>query len=440
MRFENPTIYSEKSKSLDENWYEKLKEMEVLSDIGYLVGNKEKRTAEKNKFISGEIENPNLDYPELDKLNFEEKEQKLLTLKRNILKQEKNETIKQLYRWKINERIAIIRMLKSSKNKDDKRFSKYSEFVYGKPEKEIYEYTLFQVKKIIDENLFSSDLQKKEAARKINIELFDPLMNNENKLELKIEKSNIKSTDKETTYNAEDMKKEFEKVLEKHKITDWKIIIDEEEKITDINVFQENKTINIPKKLSLEETEFKGIIEHEIGTHVARREKGERSKLKLLGIGLDRYLKGEEGLATYAEQKLFGTSNFSGFEGHFAISLALGIDGKKRNFKEVFEILKNYYLLLSEKSQEKALKSAGNSAWSRCVRTFRGTTCQTPGACFTRDVVYREGNVGVWNVLRNDPKEAKRFSIGKYDPANPRHIWILEQLNITEEDLDSLEK
>lgn len=32
-----------------------------------------------------------------------------------------------------------------------------------------------------------------------------------------------------------------------------------------------------------------------------------------------------------------------------------------------------------------------------------------------------------------------RFNIGKYDPANDRHIWILEQLNITDKDLLELE-
>lgn len=33
-----------------------------------------------------------------------------------------------------------------------------------------------------------------------------------------------------------------------------------------------------------------------------------------------------------------------------------------------------------------------------------------------------------------------RFNIGKYDPSNPRHLWVLEQLNITEQDLQELEK
>ena len=41
----------------------------------------------------------------------------------------------------------------------------------------------------------------------------------------------------------------------------------------------------------------------------------------------------------------------------------------------------------------------------------------------------------MWQVIRENPDEMLRFSVGKYDPANPRHIWILDTLGITEEDL-----
>jgi hypothetical protein len=43
-------------------------------------------------------------------------------------------------------------------------------------------------------------------------------------------------------------------------------------------------------------------------------------------------------------------------------------------------------------------------------------------------------------VLSNNPEEITMFSIGKYDPANPRHIWLLSQLIIKDEDLAGLEK
>jgi hypothetical protein len=135
-----------------------------------------------------------------------------------------------------------------------------------------------------------------------------------------------------------------------------------------------------------------------------------------------------------------GANDFSGLTGHFAISLATGMDGKKRDFREVFEILKDYFFINSKKAPEEARKISANSAWNVCVRTFRGTTCNTPGACFTKDVVYREGNLGIWEILNSNPAEQRRFSVGKYDPSNARHIWILDQLGIDDDLLDNLEE
>ena len=161
-------------------------------------------------------------------------------------------------------------------------------------------------------------------------------------------------------------------------------------------------------------------------------------------MGLDRYEKGEEGVATMREQVLDEKiEDFAGLEGHLAIGLATGVDGKPRDFRAVYEIMEKYFYfkaLSSGKEPEQALKSAQTIAWNRAVRTFRGTDCQTKGICFTKDIVYREGNIGVWEVVKENPKEMVRFSIGKYDPANERHIWILDQLGISEEDLKELGK
>jgi hypothetical protein len=91
----------------------------------------------------------------------------------------------------------------------------------------------------------------------------------------------------------------------------------------------------------------------------------------------------------------------------------------------------------NDKIEAKAF--AENSAWNRCVRTFRGTTCKTSGACLSKDMVYRKGNIGIWDVINNNPEEQRRFFVGKYDPSNKRHIWILDQLGITDDNLTDLE-
>lgn len=438
--FKQPVV-GEKKEALDDRWYERFNTCGSFEDYDYLNGDRIARENQKDEFIQGKCENPSLDYPDLNKLDIAQKEQALLQLKKDIIEQERNGVIKQAYRCKINEKIAQLRMLRETKNGNDRRFAHYSRFIYGKPEKEIFNYTLTQIKKIIDKKINDPSENVRVAAKEL-LDEFSHFFQAEqpNITELKnFVKENTESGEfTDTEYNADEIKSAFEEALEKYKISGWNITI--ADKGTSVSVSQEKKNVIIPLNRKMKEKKLKSLIEHELGTHVLRREKGERTKLKLLGLGLDRYLRGEEGIATFEEQKILGAKEFAGLSGHLAISLAMGMDGKKRNFRQVYEILKNYYFINSKKEESEAIKYAENTAWNRCVRTFRGTTCDSPGICLTRDIVYREGNIGIWDVVKNKPEEVKRFTVGKYDPINPRHIWILEQLGISDEDLEQLEK
>jgi hypothetical protein len=439
MSLEIPSTDTIKQKHLDDAWFEEYQKNALFGEISLLNGSAEYRKQQKEEFLSGKVENPTLDYPKLEVFDFNQKEQTLLDLKKKVLTEEKNPLIKQIYRWKLNEGIAQLRALRATRDEDDRKALRYSKFIFGSPEAEIYNHTIFQIKRTVDEKMFSPDPDISSAAMRLNKELFEVFINNENTIDPKeYNIPDLKSTKTEPEYKAEEIKATFEEYLRKNNLEDWIIVVDPE--TTKILVSQEKKSVSIPVDRKLSQLELGALIEHELGTHALRREKGERSKLHLLGFGLDRYLKGEEGIATYKEQQIKGSKGFRGLDYHFAISLALGIDGKKRDFRKVFEILKDYHFINSKKEKVAALNFARDEAWSDCIRIFRGTTCKTPGACLTRDIVYREGNIGVWDVVKNNPEEVRRFSVGKYDPANPRHIWILEQLGITDEDLGNLEK
>jgi hypothetical protein len=93
---------------LDAVIYERFKEFGAMQAYEYLDGDKAAREVQKKSFLSGEIENPKLDYPKIDLSLLESRENQLLDLKADILKDEPNETVKQVYRWKINEKIAEI--------------------------------------------------------------------------------------------------------------------------------------------------------------------------------------------------------------------------------------------------------------------------------------------------------------------------------------------
>lgn len=445
MGLEYPKLIKEAPKdsskeSFDDLWYYRFREIGSFQDFEYLTGDGRYREDQKNSFLAGEIDNPTLDYPELESFDFAGREQKLLELKKEILENEKNEVVRQLYRWKINEKIAQLRMLKCSKEGNDRKFSRYSKFVYGKPEEEIYRYSLGQIKGKVDKKILEDDVEISSVAKKLKEELMDQsFLENENINQDDYSFEEISVSKDKTEYLAEEIKKHFEEALINLGIDGWKIIIDDKSKISSISVSFESKEVKIPEKKKLIGKELDALISHEIKSHVFKSEKGERSRLKLLSLGLDRHYRGMEGIAGYNEQIAKGAEDFTGFDNHFAISLAIGIDGKKRTFREVYEILKDYYFISSKKEKAEALKSAESYAWKQCVRVFRGTTCKTPGACLTKDIIYREGNIGVWNLMKSDSDEVRRFYVGEYDPTNPRHIWILDQLGITDEDLRNLE-
>jgi hypothetical protein len=445
---------SGQKEAIDSRWYGRFKKIGSFQAYEYLDGDREYREAQRLGFLSGQIENPELDYPKINFTRITEIENALMDLKADIISQESDEFIKQVYRWKINEKIAEIRLLQAVKTGEARRFELYSQFIYGKPSPEIFNYTLYNLRLIVENGLKSDNPLISALASELvmqvslpkNLESYQQpdeetiaAVRVETLRELGVLTEALEAPDNDSKLNAAEIRLIFEQALDKLQADGWSIVIDQSSK-TAISVDQENKSVKVPESRMLAFSKLRTLIAHEIGTHVARRVNGERSKLKLLGLGLDRYEKGEEGVATMREQVLDGDAeNYSGFDGHFAIGLAVGLDGHPRNFREVYSILEKYYFmksLLSGKDQEAAFKLAQKNAWNRTVRTFRGTDCKTRGICFTKDIIYREGNIGVWTVAKNNPEEIMRFSVGKYDPANPRHIYILNQLGISDSDLD----
>lgn len=443
--------------ALDDRWYPIFQEIGSFQAYEYLDGDKAYREEQKRKFLSGETANPSLDYPKIDLEKLARYEQALMQLKADIIHEEQNDLVKQVYRWRLNEKLAELRMLKAAASGETKRFKRYSEFIYGKPAMEIFAYTVDSLKKkVLNEVASNSNVEICTAGADLLKSLPDILgtvmpaqipepemvgkMREATNMEFgDIIKLNPEDGDKE--YSATEIQEIFSAVLAELNIEGWQVIIDCGSK-SGISVDQEKKWIKIPEARKLTFLELKQLIVHEIGTHVARRSNGERSRLHLLGLGLDRYEVGEEGVATAREQALEAkVHDFSGLDGHLAISLALGLDGKPRSFREVFEVFEKYEYyeaLKAGKDLNAAKTEAQRIAWNRCVRTFRGTDCATPGVCFTKDIVYREGNIGTWEVVRNNPEEVARFSVGKYNPANPRHIWILDQLGISDADLTEM--
>jgi hypothetical protein len=450
-----PTDQINEQPAYDEHLYGAFLENGSLQAYEYLSGDRDFRNEQKRQFLAGEISNPQLDYPDINPEMIDKTESALLSMKQDIISNEQNEVVRQAYRWRLNEKIAEIRMLKSTAANDMRRFKRYSEFIYGKPSTDVFAYTVNSI--ISEANQFTDSDNSDTSRAAIDLLQSLPVMDQPEIPELPNAETigfAHKQTEKElgdlidipseaTKLDASQIQEAFETALSRTGDNGWRVEIDEKSSKTAVSVDQEQMQVNIPQSRTVTRAKLAGLIVHEIGTHVARRTNGERSSLKLLGLGLDRYETGEEGIATMREQALANKmDDFRGIDGLLAIGLSLGLDGQPRDFRQVYTVLEKYYLFKNLKSKKDLLEAhekAQTSAWNHSIRTFRGTDCKTPGVCFTKDIVYRNGNIGIWDVVRNNPEEMLRFNIGKYDPTNSRHLWILEQLGITDQDLTELE-
>jgi hypothetical protein len=133
------------------------------------------------------------------------------------------------------------------------------------------------------------------------------------------------------------------------------------------------------------------------------------------------------------QQQVEGAEEFYGFDRYLAACLAVGMDGAERDFRSVYTLMLDYYTMRSGGEQARASTNLARTAWDVCVRIFRGTTGQTVGTIFTKDIVYLEGNIGIWELLTEKPHVFPLLFIGKYDPLNQRHVKSLQTLGIMPE-------
>jgi adenosine/AMP kinase len=334
-------------------------------------------------------------------------------------------------------------MLKAARDGDDRKFAKYSSFIYGAPSDENVGYLANSVRQAVEKNLENGSEVKKTATYAI-LKVLDSVTATTNREDFNKNQFPIGKNIKGNVENAEEVVAIFEETLREIGVDDWQVVIDTKRGLSAVSANQETKTVVVPsdekiKERSLSKKKLAGLVEHEIKTHALRRYNGERSKLQLLGLGLDRNLKGEEGIATYAEQQVTGTKDFAGIPRYLAIAVAKGLGGTQRDFRETFEVMNNYYLSTLKDGEDLESK-AQNAAWTTCLRIFRGTTCQTQGAVFAKDLAYFAGNKDVWHLVSNDSEVVDTFSLGKFDPTNSEHVYLLKQLGILDSDLDELEQ
>lgn len=345
-----------------------------------------------------------------------------------------NAVVKKIYADKLNEKLkqyeilAVVRKNQAGENANE--LATLVESVYGVPSKPVFNHLVTVLKErlaVVSEDIkASNEFKELETLLSIKVETNVPAFT-------RIEPQEL--GDKIYT-DAHEVRQSILDVLPSLNLQNWRVQISCD-KTGGFKVWPRTKRIIVPTSGMLEarkgdrvltETKLKSMIAHEVMTHALRVENGFKSPLKLLSTGLAGYWRGEEGIAGYREQQITGAVDYINCNAHFAIGIAYGLDrsGEKRNFREVFEIMQNYFFVLGGYDKE----SATEKSFATCERIFMAATGRGTSFVMTKDIAYREGNIAIYELLTKRPSAIEWFDVGKFDPTNQEHVDALLKLGI----------
>jgi hypothetical protein len=401
-----------------------------FDESDWLVGHLRINREERESFLSNDVENPRFTYRAQDiRPNYFED----IKTARDLVRQSKApEVVIDLYERKLDKMLLRNRLIEASLFGQDERFFSTSVEIYGRPKKRYFAY----VAKRVLELCRTQKVKHPGSARRLmkvlgGVKVAEVTIDPEVLLAPVTEANPIRS--------VSEVVEIFTDALSRYGASDWCVEIDGTKERRFFSVNLRKKLVVIPSEEqlfsrpnTLTDVHVQALAEHEVGVHVRRVIEAERGSLKLLTVGLDGYLLGEEGVASYVQQQIEGSNEFYGFDRYLAACLAVGMDGEVRDFRGVFSLMVDYYTLkfADETLDGKKKNLPIQTAWDVCVRIFRGTTGQTAGCIYTKDIVYLEGNIGIWQLLIERPSIFEHLFVGKFNPLNARHIKTLQTLEI----------
>ena len=430
---------------------------------------------EREKFFNNEVDCPKPKYSDLNATKLAElaeSKNQLLQLKKQVVATmrengDENASLDaklaaEQYRRRINEKLAEIGLLQAIAQGDNKRFRHLNSFIYGRPQQDIFEFVVDDLRAKIAEVLASESdkdqelmqiaqsLEQALPATRSNSREFE-VPNSETFHLIKQELTNLYYKEVLLSLNKDEKSISSEKsLIDAQKLAEmmraalvnisaegWQVIVDSE--VRNLIVDQAKKIVRIPVDRKCSYLEAQKLVVHELGTHVYRKIAGSKSRLQLLGSHLDRDEAGEEGAATTRAQVL--DDEWSGFEGidrYFGCGMAIGdiktASGEKTrplNFRELYNLMWLYFNFQNLNShQEMDGRGLQEKTYDFCIRTFRSPDTSEAGLISTKDTKYLEGNIRTWSALIKNPDLCQKMTLGKYDIANPNHLKIVDHFSL----------
>lgn len=206
---------------------------------------------------------------------------------------------------------------------------------------------------------------------------------------------------------TDDVVKHITDYLAEKKLSKWKI------KLSDSTTagmqVTKNNTIIIDKDARITRNRLRALVAHEIETHIFRLENGRLQKYRIFEHGTAGYLRIEEGLAIYNQNRLnisLGAKYFT--PAHNVVAIYLG---NQLSFVDLYHQLVDIYGLDRER------------AWRTCIRVKRGLSDTGKPGVFTKDAAYFLGWQDVERLVRErGPEEIKKLYVGKIKIGDLQYI------------------
>ena len=389
------------------------------------------RGEEEERFLSGEIRNPQFYYEKLNSADFDEALEKIRELGDKILNHPDLTSVgKKVYEGfikKYYEQIELLRCaqdyhgasLEEDKQKIAESYKGLNIETYGEPDEGTYRSLLSEkLNCVCNKNLTGkADDLRKELFGMVD---FDPDVDIPERFRPSDETvewmhsvaeslyggmlSHIPN--KQEEFDPYELQKIFTDIIEEEFNNDskgyagaaegWTVSV---EKATSVNVKSSEKRIVIPDNgMMRSRKKVENLVVHEIGVHMLRSITGGETDMLPLRSGLSDYYDTEEGLGVVMEQALSGKFAERGVDHYITAGLA-HFDNK--DFHEAFEIKWRLSLLGSvddgsEVSDGQIVK-AKKTAFTQTLRSFRGTNDMP----LFKDLSYYNGSVEVWRYLES---------------------------------------
>lgn len=381
----------------------------------------------------------------LDEGQLDRQEAALLEAKASLAESSAPDDIRQLYRWRLNERIGNARMLRAAYQGDMAGFAHYDHFVYGAPDQAVFGAVNDWFYRDAESKLNHAEPEVRQAAGQV----IDLLGDHRGDAAYIIPSAETFAAVRRQHFSPEGF---YALLLAGVEVpTDGKITPEIADPIlrqalqnigSDLPIEDASgvawsirradpPAVLRPPKLNVEPVRFLGLgVGHEIGSHELEAQNGKRLAIQLARSGFDRYEVGNEGRGVLREQIAYPTvDEFMTTQRwqvllrrHFATGVAAGLLGNDGTFPQVYEAI-NKIDMLYEQNQNPgsvAEATAHRRTWALLESTQKGK--DGSGGGYSRYKIYLEGNVGCWQTAEVEPTAIEAGDLGKFDIVNTRHM------------------